>query len=154
MSNASRTFSDNQLIPITEGRARVKDLDINWTSATEVNKTYAFGDDIVDPVTDQPTRLPGKPSYDSLTLTSPRTKSAVRKLETWLKSQSASPYNVAVTLISAGVYYTYTNCSISRQPVSPNIDANANATTASFLTLVIEVSNYSKIEVRSDQAPA
>ena len=147
-NNSSVKFGEDQLIPVTEGRARIKGLDINFTSASEVNKTYAFGDDIIDAVTNQPTRLPGKPSFDNLTLTTPRTKAAERKIQAWLKTPDSQPGKVAVTLTVADIYYTYTQCSLSQEPVSPAVDANANQTTASFLTLVIEVSNYSKIEIK------
>jgi hypothetical protein len=148
VNTANVKFTDNQIIPSTIGDARIKDLDINWTTATEVNETLTYGDDIIDATTGQPTRLPGKSTFDSLTLTTPRTKAAERKIREWLKKDSSKSGNVAVTVVIADIYYSYSKCSMSRVPISPAFDKNGNQTTANILTVVVEVSNYSKTEIR------
>jgi hypothetical protein len=61
MTNALK-FDDNAIIPSTVGRLRFKGLDVNFTSATEVNKTYTFGEQVIDAVTNNPVRLPGRPT--------------------------------------------------------------------------------------------
>ncbi|MGL5079254.1 MAG: hypothetical protein ACRDBG_25920 [Waterburya sp.] len=144
MSNTA--YTDSSLIPVTEGMCRVKGLDINWTFASEVNKTFNFGQEIVDAENGQPVRLPGKPTFDSLTITTPWTVAAERKIRNWLKSQDACPGKVALTVTIVAVLYVYTNCAVSQHPVSPAFDKNSDQTTARFLTMVIEVSNSSRTE--------
>jgi hypothetical protein len=147
MTNALK-FDDNAIIPSTVGRLRFKGLDVNFTSATEVNKTYTFGEQVIDAVTNNPVRLPGRPTFDALTATTPFTIGAQKKILTWLKTVDASPTNVACTLILGNLVYTFTKCSLSQSPISPNVDANANQTTSNFLTLVVEITNNSLIDIK------
>lgn len=142
-------YNENALIPATTGRVRFKGLDVNFTSATEVNKTSTFGDQVIDAVTNQPVRLPGRPSYDSLTVTTPFTISAQRKIQNWLRSKDSLPGNVSLTMIVQNLNYTFTKCTLSQSPLSPGFDANSNQTTASFLTLIVEVTNMSVIEIQN-----
>lgn len=140
-------YNENALIPATVGMVRFKGLDVSFTSASEINKTHAFGDPVVDAVTNQPVRLPGRPSYNPMTVTTPFTPAAQKKIKAWLKTKEAQTGNVALTLIIQGFNYSFTKCSLSQTPVSPGFDANANQTTASFLTLIVEVTSTSIVEI-------
>lgn len=145
---ADKKVDENALISSTSGRARIKGLDLAFTSASEINKNHAFGDEVVDAVSNQTVRLPGKPSYDPLTLTTPYSIGANKKIVQWLKTTDAAASNVAVTLLVSTLVYTFTKCSLSKSPVSPGFDANGNQAASSFLTLVVEVTNTSVIEIK------
>lgn len=140
-------YTDTAVIPNNEGRARMKGLDLNWTSASPVNKTNTFGNDIISANTGQPTRLAGRPRYDSLTLTTPNTKAAQRKIRAWLKTPDAQPGKVAATAIITDVYWSFTACTISQEPVFPGFDANSDNNATNFISMQIEITRNSRVEV-------
>lgn len=141
-------YQDKQIIPGNVGFARINGLDLNWTSASEVNRTHTFGDFVIDADNAEPVRLPGRPEYDQLTLTTPWTKRAIREVRNWLRTDNAKDGEVGVTIEVAEIFYTFTKCSVSQSPVSPAVDQNTDETSANFLTMVLEVTEFSDVEIK------
>ncbi|MGL5925551.1 hypothetical protein [Chroococcidiopsis sp.] len=140
-------YNDTTIISSNEGKARLKGLDLNFTSATKLDQSNTFGQEIISADTGKPVRLSGKPTYDTLTLRTPNTVAAQKKIQAWLKTADAKAGAVACTAFIQSTYYTFTQASISRQPIFPGFDNDSDQTTANMIEIDIEVTNNSRTQV-------
>lgn len=127
--------------PVTDGRTRIKGLDVNWTKLEEIRKTFTFGKDIVDNDTGDIVNLPGKPTYNQPELSAPWKYETIQKFRKWLQSKDATPGKVVITTVTDNVYTTHTGCTLLSYPLNIGHDADGDQETAQYLRITVSLSN-------------